>query len=500
MIAVILVLCAVAVVTLSCDHQWQDATCADPITCTKCGKTEGEPLGHRWLDATCTAPETCSVCGETQGEALGHNWRDAACTTPSICNICGETQGEALGHDWLDATCTDPQICSICGDAQGHLLDHNWLSATCTDPETCSYCGKAQGEALGHSWLDASCTAPETCSRCGNTQGELLPHTWQDATCISPQACAVCGETVGELGEHSWLKATCLAAKTCATCGQTQGDRADHNWKSATCTKAKTCSVCGKTQGSALGHTWKDATCTTAKTCTTCGTTSGNALGHRFGKSENGKKTCSSCGEKVTIKYVAITFDDGPSGKITNTLLAGLAERNVKATFFLCGYRIDTYSSQPQTILNYGHEIGLHTDNHAILTKLSADGIRKELQDVLDLLPEGSNVTLMRPPGGAFNSTVKQVCADMGLSIIMWSVDPQDWATNNVSTITNRIVSNARNGSIILMHDLKSSSVQAALNAIDILQAQGYEFVTVSELAKIKGKTLSAGEVYYSLK
>lgn len=347
----------------------------------------------------------------------------------------------------------------------------------------------------GHTWQEAHCTAARTCTVCGETEGEPLGHEWQEATCTEAKTCTRCGNTEGQPAGHTWQGATCTSPKTCAHCGMAEGKPAGHCWQDATCT------VCGKTSGGALGHDWKAATCTTAKTCTICGATSGDPLGHDFAESTDGKtKLCNTCGETVTIKYISITFDDGPSGNITKRLLEGLEERGVKATFFICGYRIKSFPAYPQMILDGGHEIGLHTVNHATLTKLDKDGIRRELEGMLGQLPEGYQVRLMRPPGGSYNSTVKAVCLDMGLSIIMWSVDPQDWATNDVDTIVSRILRGVSEGSIILMHDLKSSSVTAALKAIDKLQALGYEFVTVSELAQIMGKTLEPGQVYYSIK
>ena len=106
---------------------------------------------------------------------------------------------------------------------------------------------------------------------------------------------------------------------------------------------------------------------------------------------------------------------------------------------------------------------------------------------------------MMRPPGGFCNDDVKEVCAELGLSIIMWSVDPQDWATNNANTIKQRILAQAGAGDIILLHDMSTSSVEAALAAIDELMDQGYEFVTVSQLAKLRGKSLKPGKVYNGL-
>lgn len=434
-------------------------------------------------------------------QVQGHSWQPASCEAGEVCTVCGQTQGQALGHNWQAASCEQPESCTVCGKTRAEASGHDWQPADCEDPKRCSRCGATEGEKLAHVWMEATCDVPKICEGCGLTEGEPAGHTWQEATCARPKTCEICEKTEGQVLEHSWQAATCMAPKTCAGCGLTEGDVTDHKWQGSTCSKPTSCVYCGKSEGEAQGHAWQDATCTQAKRCTKCGATSGSALGHDFEDSTDGKtKLCRTCGELVTIKYVAITFDDGPSGNITKTLLEGLKERNAKATFFICGYRIRSFRSYPQLILDYGHEIGLHTDNHAYLTNLDAAGIRKELAGMLPLLPEGYQVRLMRPPGGYYNDEVRAVCLDMGLSIIMWSVDPRDWETNNVDTIVNRIVNGASHGGIILMHDLKSSSVTAALKAIDQLQAQGYVFVTVSELAEIMGKTLEPGRVYYSVK
>lgn len=81
-------------------------------------------LSHDWKPASCVAPVTCSKCGETEGEALAHIWKDATCTDPKTCNRCAETMGEALGHKWKDATCTDAQTCTVCAEVNGSPLDH----------------------------------------------------------------------------------------------------------------------------------------------------------------------------------------------------------------------------------------------------------------------------------------------------------------------------------------------------------------------------------------
>lgn len=500
LLAVLLLTSVSLLFMLVCFHDWQPAVCDAPQTCLKCGKTQGESLGHTWQDATCETPQTCSLCGQTQGAPLSHRWQDATCTAPETCSDCGLTQGVALEHNWQGGSCTQPGSCELCGQESDENTCHSWREALCAAPQTCILCGQTQGVPLGHSFHPATCAAPETCDICGMTQGTVLAHSWQPATCLTPETCAACGMTQGESSDHDWVN-QCGQKKTCATCGKAEGKVLNHNWSSATCAAPKTCTVCKKTEGKALAHSWTDATCTTPKTCTECGKTSGNALGHTFEDNQEATdQLCTVCGRSVSLKYVALTFDDGPSGEISLELLDALDRRGVKSTFFVCGYRVKLYPDLPQEVIDRGHELALHTSTHANLTQLSAAQIRKELQDTIDLLPEDCEITLMRPPGGNYNSTVRSVCADMGLSVMLWSLDTRDWETNDVDAVVEKIVNNVKDGDIILMHELKYSSVKAALKAIDILQAQGYVFVTVSQLAEIQGKTLVPGDVYTSLR
>ena len=299
--------------------------------------------------------------------------------------------------------------------------------------------------------------------------------------------------------DHVWIDATCQAPKTCEKCGKTQGEPVAHSCTDATCTLPPICRYCIQAQGEPLGHDWQAATCTKPESCKRCQATRGQKAAHTLGESLDGKtKTCIHCGERVEIKYEALTFDDVPSGSLTEKLLEGLESRDAKATFFLCGYRIAQFPDLPATIASYGHEIGLHTENHSYLTKLSSDDARKELRNELKRMPSDVNVRLVRPPGGLYNDTVQSICRDMGLSIIMWSLDTEDWSYDTASDIVGS-VTEAKVGDIILMHDIKSSSVEAALEAIDIMKAKGYEFVTVSELSQIMDSPLYSGQVYYSM-
>ena len=114
------------------NHNWQNATCVTPKTCSVCGATEGGVKSHTWLDATCSAPKTCSVCEAVEGEALTHSWQDATCSAPKICLLCGATEGDTLAHTWLDATCTQPKTCSVCGATAGEANGHNFVNKKCT--------------------------------------------------------------------------------------------------------------------------------------------------------------------------------------------------------------------------------------------------------------------------------------------------------------------------------------------------------------------------------
>ncbi len=157
-----------------CFHDWQDATCTEPKTCSICHRTEGEPLGHNMSVATCTEDAKCKRCGYIAEKALGHKPNKGSCTENSVCTVCGAVVEKAKGHKWKDADCENPKTCEICGETEGEPTGHKWKDATCTEPETCEVCGKTKGDSLGHDWLDATYSAPMTCDRCGKTKGEKL--------------------------------------------------------------------------------------------------------------------------------------------------------------------------------------------------------------------------------------------------------------------------------------------------------------------------------------
>ncbi len=196
--------------------------------------------------------------------------------------------------------------------------------------------------------------------------------------------------------------------------------------------------------------------------------------------------------------YLALTFDDGPSGELTERLLEGLAERQVHATFFVCGYRIAEFPDTLSHIAAAGHEIGLHSSNHDYMQKMDYETALSDLTGCAKAVEDacGVRAQLFRPPGGLYGDTLLRAAKDAGLSVILWSVDPCDWNEAAWDGVLPTVLSEAHDGRIILMHDLSAHSVTCALQAVDRLQAQGYTFCTVSELAALRGTALLPGEVY----
>ena len=197
-----------------------------------------------------------------------------------------------------------------------------------------------------------------------------------------------------------------------------------------------------------------------------------------------------------TGKYVALTFDDGPSGRYTRHLLEGLRERDVKATFLLCGYRIAQYPELAEQLFREGHEIGYHGYSHSPMNTMSRRDIARELADTAAVLPEDCVPVFLRPPGGQTSDAVLQVAKARQLAILSWSVDPRDWAIRDAAAVESAVLGQVRDGDIILLHDMSDSSVRAALDIIDRLKAEGFRFLTVSELASLRNTAITPGRIY----
>lgn len=198
------------------------------------------------------------------------------------------------------------------------------------------------------------------------------------------------------------------------------------------------------------------------------------------------------------IKYVALTFDDGPTENVTEELLKELRERYISATFFLCGYRISQLPELVRQMAADGHELGIHGLTHTYLHNQSREKIREELAGTGDLIESltGQRPRLFRPPGGLTSQALLDEAVMEQLPIILWAVDPEDWNCHDAACVASRILRHVQDGDIILMHDLSKSSAKAAFMVIDQLHQQGYEFCTVSELAQVRGQTMEPAVSY----
>ena len=192
---------------------------------------------------------------------------------------------------------------------------------------------------------------------------------------------------------------------------------------------------------------------------------------------------------------VALTFDDGPREVTTRRLLEGLELREVNATFFLVGSRIQGCEALIQDMAAAGNQVGVHTYDHVMVTDLSRRDfdlqVGKTRALLIDLLGEGEY--WLRPPYGIVDQSVER-WADGPL--ILWSVDPEDWKDSDTDRIVAAVLEHVKDGDIILMHDIYQSSVDAALRIVDALLERGYLFATVEQLMDLRGVEPEQGILY----
>jgi peptidoglycan/xylan/chitin deacetylase (PgdA/CDA1 family) len=195
------------------------------------------------------------------------------------------------------------------------------------------------------------------------------------------------------------------------------------------------------------------------------------------------------------VKCVALTFDDGP-GEFGDRVLNALATHNARATFFLIGQNIvpktRAYLSR---IVSEGHEIGNHTWDHAELTKLTEAKLKDELHNTSELIQAFTGVRprVLRPPYGLTNARVGDEAKREGLAQIMWTIDTNDWKDHNTALVAKRAEA-ATPGSIVLLHEIQKTTVDAVPQILNDLDRKGYTYVTVSEL--FGQHYLAAGQQY----
>ncbi len=191
--------------------------------------------------------------------------------------------------------------------------------------------------------------------------------------------------------------------------------------------------------------------------------------------------------KKTDEKKIALTFDDGPHPKKTEKILEVLEKYGVKATFFVIGENAKLYPEVLKKVKDAGHDIGNHTYSHKSINKMSYDSLLESVRKCNRTIFEitGERPMFFRPPEGYVNDGIAQQLYSEGYDVILWRVDTYDWRGRSAQEIYSTVMRNVKCGDIILMHDFisgESHTAQALDLLIPKLQAQGYEFVTVSDI------------------
>lgn len=207
-------------------------------------------------------------------------------------------------------------------------------------------------------------------------------------------------------------------------------------------------------------------------------------------------------------KLIAMTFDDGPYSKTTNRILDTLEKNGGKATFFVVGYNLDGNEETLKRAIDMGCEIGNHSKDHKNLTKISAEERKNQIRTPNIKLKEitGAEPKLFRAPGGNY----KNVTDEIGMPLIQWSIDTNDWRhkdasnkgrsaeqrTKELNQIAENVFAQAESGDIILMHDIYEFTADLCEIVIPGLVSRGFKLVTVSEMFDAYDLKLENGNVY----
>ena len=197
-------------------------------------------------------------------------------------------------------------------------------------------------------------------------------------------------------------------------------------------------------------------------------------------------------------KLIALSFDDGPSD-LTKKLIELSKEKDVKFTFFVLGSRLKEYKNIVKEAYENQNQICNHSYSHRNFLNLSLDAVAKEINSTNKLIEEitGEVSDCYRPPYGSSNLEIR---SHLNMKMINWNIDPEDWKYRNSSSVSNHIINNAADGSIILLHDIYETSVDAALIVVDELLKQDYAFVTIDELIELKNYQFDKRNIIYSVR
>lgn len=199
-----------------------------------------------------------------------------------------------------------------------------------------------------------------------------------------------------------------------------------------------------------------------------------------------------------TKPMIALSFDDGPDSKVTPKLLDLLKQYNQRATFCVVGNRVESRSSVVKRAVEEGHEIGNHTWSHADTNKLDIAGIKEEITKTNDIVRQvsGFEIHYIRPTYGNVNENLKQVSRELGMPMVNWTIDSEDWKSKDPEQIYQRIMSEAKDGRVILCHDIYETTYQAMERVIPDLIAQGYQIVTIGELFSFADSQPVGGQLW----
>lgn len=180
-------------------------------------------------------------------------------------------------------------------------------------------------------------------------------------------------------------------------------------------------------------------------------------------------------------KYIALTFDDGPSKKVTPRVLEILRDHNAKATFYMLGQSVQEAPEMAKAVAKDGHEIGNHSYKHDNLSTMTAAQAFADITKTNKIIQKasGQEPLTIRPPYGARNNGLEQ---QLSQPTVLWSIDTLDWKTLNPTATIGQVKQHAYPGAIILMHDIHPTTADALDGVLTYLEQQGYEFVTISQL------------------
>jgi peptidoglycan/xylan/chitin deacetylase (PgdA/CDA1 family) len=193
---------------------------------------------------------------------------------------------------------------------------------------------------------------------------------------------------------------------------------------------------------------------------------------------------------------IALTFDDGPS-KYTDKILDVLKKYDSTATFFVLGCKVSKFPDELNRIIFEGSEIGNHSFDHPRFIHLSAKEINYQIRNTQSEIYRitGYRPVVYRPPYGEYNSTV---ISEIDMAAVLWNVDPKDWKYNDTSKIISGVLSQARDGRIVILHDTNYYTAAAVGTIVSELKKRGFQVVSVSEMFKAKGIEVLPMKIYFS--